>query len=142
LELDPKVEGALVSSILVRRGSGPVRGLIFSAANSIGQPGPAPVVGLQTHRVLGGPGQGFTAASIVLVGPCLDDGSGKLWKPKTSRGFSSANPLRTALVKSRNWSHPHRQRIGMKAIIDRAKAMGRRIMEPNRSWPGFGTFTP
>ncbi|MCM0754146.1 PBP1A family penicillin-binding protein [Desulfovibrio aminophilus] len=71
---------------------------------------------------------GFTAASIVLDAPIVFENVelGKIWKPENYEGiFYGPTLLRTALVKSRNLVTIRvAQKIGIRRIIERAKAMG------------------
>ena len=71
---------------------------------------------------------GFTPASIVLDAPIVFENVelGKLWKPENYEGiFYGPTLLRTALVKSRNLVTIRvAQKMGVRKIIERAKAMG------------------
>jgi len=71
---------------------------------------------------------GFTPASIVLDAPIVytDESTSKVWRPENFEGtFSGPMLLRTALVKSRNLCTIRvAQKVGIPAIVERAKAMG------------------
>lgn len=71
---------------------------------------------------------GFTPASIVLDAPIVytDESTAKVWRPENFEGiFYGPTLLRTALVKSRNLCTIRvAQKIGIPAIVERAKAMG------------------
>lgn len=150
LDQEPKIEGAMVS---IDPRSGEVlalcggydffRSQFNRATQALRQPGSSfkPIVYSAALD------NGFTAASIVLDAPIvIDDGSGKLWKPDNFENiFYGPTLLRTALVKSRNLVTIRiAQKLGMKTIIERAKALGLSgIMEPNLSLSlGSGQFTP
>lgn len=131
LEREPKVEGALVS---MKPGTGEVLALVGGygfeksqfnrATQARRQPGSAfkPIVYSAAID------NGFTAASIVLDAPIVyaNDAEGKLWRPQNFEGtFEGPTLLRTALVKSKNLCTIRvAQKIGIRTIIDRAKAMG------------------
>jgi penicillin-binding protein 1A len=131
LEREPKVQGALVS---IKPDTGEVVALVggYSFATSQfnratqarRQPGSAfkPIVYSAAID------NGFTAASIVLDAPIVyaNDAEGKLWRPENFEGtFDGPTLLRTALVKSKNLCTIRiAQKIGIRTIIDRAKAMG------------------
>ena len=131
LEREPKVQGALVS---IKPGNGEVVALVggYSFATSQfnratqakRQPGSAfkPIVYSAAID------NGFTAASIVLDAPIVyaNDAEGKLWRPENFEGtFDGPTLLRTALVKSKNLCTIRiAQKIGIRTIIERAKAMG------------------
>ncbi|WP_461210307.1 penicillin-binding protein 1A [Desulfocurvus sp. DL9XJH121] len=71
---------------------------------------------------------GFTPSSVLLDAPIVytDNETDKVWKPENFEGvFYGPTLLRTALVKSRNLVTIRvAQRLGVKTIIDRAKALG------------------
>ncbi|WP_316899659.1 PBP1A family penicillin-binding protein [Pseudodesulfovibrio indicus] len=131
LEREPKVEGGLVS---IKPGTGEVLALVGGysfgksqfnrATQARRQPGSAfkPIVYSAAID------NGFTAASIVLDAPIVyaNDAEGKLWRPENYEGsFEGPTLLRTALVKSKNLCTIRvAQRIGIRTIIDRARAMG------------------
>ncbi|XXJ20293.1 penicillin-binding protein 1A [Desulfovibrio caledoniensis] len=131
LEREPVVQGAVVS---IKPNNGEVLALVggYSFATSQfnratqakRQPGSAfkPIVYSAAID------NGFTAASIVLDAPIVyaNDAEGKLWRPENFEGtFDGPTLLRTALVKSKNLCTIRiAQKIGIRTIIDRAKAMG------------------
>lgn len=131
LERQPLVEGALVS---VKPDTGEVLALVGGysfhksqfnrATQAYRQPGSAfkPIVYSTAID------NGFTPASIILDAPIVyaDDEKGKLWRPENFEGtFEGPTLLRTALVKSKNLVTIRvAQKIGIRNIIDRAKAMG------------------
>jgi len=131
LERQPLVEGALVS---MKPNTGEVVALVGGysflksqfnrATQAYRQPGSAfkPIVYSAAID------NGFTPASIVLDAPIVyaDDEKGKLWRPENFEGtFEGPTLLRTALVKSKNLVTIRvAQKIGIRTIIDRAKAMG------------------
>ncbi|WP_207259870.1 PBP1A family penicillin-binding protein [Desulfovibrio sp. Huiquan2017] len=131
LEREPEVEGALVS---IKPDTGEVVALVggYSFAKSQfnratqarRQPGSAfkPIVYSAAID------NGYTAASIVLDAPIVyaNDAEGKLWRPQNFEGtFEGPTLLRTALVKSKNLCTIRiAQRIGIRTIIERARAMG------------------
>ncbi|MGE4193286.1 MAG: penicillin-binding protein 1A [Pseudodesulfovibrio sp.] len=131
LEREPKVEGGLVS---IKPDTGEVLALVGGysfgksqfnrATQAKRQPGSAfkPIVYSAAID------NGFTAASIVLDAPIVyaNDAEGKLWRPENYEGsFEGPTLLRTALVKSKNLCTIRvAQRIGIRTIIDRARAMG------------------
>lgn len=71
---------------------------------------------------------GFTPATMVLDAPFVytDYSTDKVWRPENFEGvFYGPTLLRTALVKSRNLVTIRvAQKIGIRRIIDRAKALG------------------
>jgi penicillin-binding protein 1A len=131
LEREPQVEGALVS---VKPDNGEVVALVggyaFSrsqfnrATQAKRQPGSAfkPIVYSTAMD------NGFTPASIVLDAPIVyaNEAQGKLWRPENFEGtFEGPTLLRTALVKSKNLVTIRvAQKIGIRTIIERARAMG------------------
>ncbi|BCS87731.1 penicillin-binding protein 1A [Pseudodesulfovibrio sediminis] len=131
LERLPKVQGAMVS---IKPDTGEVVALVGGysfetsqfnrATQAKRQPGSAfkPIVYSTAID------NGFTAASMVLDAPIVyaNDAEGKLWRPENFEGtFDGPTLLRTALVKSKNLCTIRiAQKIGIRAIIDRAKAMG------------------
>lgn len=131
LEREPQVEGGLVS---MRPDNGEVLALVGGysfgksqfnrATQAKRQPGSAfkPIVYSAAID------NGFTAASIVLDAPIVyaNDAEGKLWRPENYEGsFEGPTLLRTALVKSKNLCTIRvAQRIGIRTIIERARAMG------------------
>jgi len=131
LEREPLVEGALVS-IKPDTGELPalVGGYAFEksqfnrATQAKRQPGSAfkPVVYSTAID------NGYTPSTLVLDAPIVyaNDEQGKLWRPENFEGtFEGPTLLRTALVKSKNLVTIRvAQKIGIRKIIDRAKAMG------------------
>lgn len=132
LEQLPEVEGALVS---IETATGDVVALVggyeYSYHNQFNravqakrQPGSSfkPIVYSAALD------KGFTAASMVLDSPFVTtgDASTKEWRPSNyDNTFLGPMLLRTALVKSRNLCTVQiAQRIGMDAIVERAKALG------------------
>lgn len=71
---------------------------------------------------------GFTPATMVLDAPIVytDEVTAKVWRPENFEGtFNGPTLLRTALVKSLNLCTIRvAQKIGIPAIVERAKAMG------------------
>lgn len=130
LERDPEVEGALVSMrtedgdvLALVGGSSFQRSQFNRATQARRQPGSSfkPVVYSAALD------NGFTAASVVLDAPVVFANSGgDYWKPENFEGdFQGPIILRTALVKSRNLVTVRvAQKIGVKAILDRAHALG------------------
>ncbi|QGY42041.1 PBP1A family penicillin-binding protein [Pseudodesulfovibrio cashew] len=131
LEREPLVEGALVS---VKPDTGEVVALVGGysfyksqfnrATQARRQPGSAfkPIVYSTAID------NGFTAASVILDAPIVyaNDAQGKLWRPENFEGtFEGPTLLRTALVKSKNLVTIRiAQKLGIRKIIERAKAMG------------------
>ncbi|WP_285907302.1 penicillin-binding protein 1A [Pseudodesulfovibrio pelocollis] len=131
LEREPEVEGALVS---MRPDNGEVLALVGGysfgrsqfnrATQARRQPGSAfkPIVYSAAMD------NGFTPASIVLDAPIVyaNEALGKLWRPENFEGtYEGPTLLRTALVKSKNLVTIRvAQRIGIRTIIERARAMG------------------
>ncbi len=131
LERMPEVEGALVS---VEPKNGEVVALVGGysfhksqfnrATQAKRQPGSAfkPVVYSTAID------SGLTPASMLLDAPIVyaDDEKGKLWRPENFEGtYEGPTLLRTALVKSKNLVTIRvAQKIGIRRIIDRAKALG------------------
>ncbi|MBG0789213.1 MAG: PBP1A family penicillin-binding protein [Desulfovibrionaceae bacterium] len=131
LERKPEVEGALVSMkpdtgevLALVGGYGFEKSQFNRATQAKRQPGSAfkPIVYSAALD------SGFTASSIVLDAPIVyaNDAEGKLWRPQNFEGtFDGPTLLRTALVKSKNLCTIRvAQKIGIRTIIDRAKAMG------------------
>lgn len=135
LEQYPDVQGALVS---IEPGTGDVVALVggYSFADSQfnratqarRQPGSSfkPIVysAAMDH--------GFTAGSVVLDAPFvyINEFTDKMWRPENFEGvFYGPTLLRTALAKSRNLCTIRvAQKIGIPAVIERAKQLG---LEPN-----------
>ena len=131
LEREPSVEGALVSIV---PGTGEVVALVGGyafeksqfnrATQAKRQPGSAfkPIVYSTALD------NGFTPATLVLDAPIVyaNDQEGKLWRPQNFEGtFEGPVLLRTALVKSKNLCTIRvAQKLGIRKIIERAKAMG------------------
>ena len=131
LEREPDVEGALVS---MKPDTGEVvamcggydfnRSQFNRATQARRQPGSAfkPIVYSAAID------NGFTPASVIMDAPIVfsDDDEGKLWRPENYEGvFYGPTLLRTALVKSRNLVTIRiAQKIGIRKIIERAKALG------------------
>ncbi|EMG36242.1 penicillin-binding protein, 1A family [Desulfocurvibacter africanus PCS] len=131
LRREPSVEGALVS---IRPDSGEVLALVGGysfqrsqfnrATQALRQPGSAfkPIVYSAALD------NGYTPASVLLDAPVVytDEVTSQIWKPDNFEGvFYGPTLLRTALVKSRNLVTIRiAQKIGIKTIIERAKAMG------------------
>lgn len=131
LEVDPQVEGALVS---METATGDVRALVggYSFARSQfnratqarRQPGSSfkPIVYSAAMD------NGFTPASIVMDSPFefVDPQTDKVWRPENyEEGHMGPMILRTALAKSRNLVTIRvAQQVGMKKIIERARALG------------------
>ena len=137
LEQEPVVEGALVS---IDPTSGEVLALVGGydffrsqfnrATQAERQPGSAfkPIVYSVALD------NGFTPASVVLDAPIVydDQATNSTWKPQNFEGvFYGPTLLRTALVKSRNLVTIRlAQRVGIDAVIDRARALGLRADFP------------
>lgn len=131
LRREPGVEGALVS---MRPDTGEVLALVGGysfgrsqfnrATQAQRQPGSAfkPIVYSAALD------NGFTPASVVLDAPVVytDEVTAHIWKPDNFEGvFYGPTILRTALVKSRNLVTIRvAQKLGVNAIIERAKALG------------------
>jgi penicillin-binding protein 1A len=131
LEREPLVEGAMVS---IKPTTGEVVALVggYSFAKSQfnratqakRQPGSAfkPIVYSTAID------NGYTPASIILDAPIVyaNEALGKLWRPENFEGtFEGPTLLRTALVKSKNLVTIRvAQKIGIRTIIERARAMG------------------
>jgi penicillin-binding protein 1A len=131
LEIEPEVEGALVS---LETATGDVRALVGGydfnrsqfnrATQARRQPGSAfkPIVYCAALDA------GFTPASVVLDAPIVytDTARDDLWKPENYEGvFYGPTILRTALAKSRNLCTIRvAQKIGIRAVVERAKALG------------------
>ncbi len=131
IEREPEVEGAIVSldpangDVLALVGGYDFNRSQFNRATQAKrQPGSAfkPIV---YSAVMD---NGFTPASIVMDAPIVfaNDDEGKLWRPENYEGiFYGPTLLRTALVKSRNLVTIRlAQKIGIRTIIERAKALG------------------
>jgi penicillin-binding protein 1A len=131
LEREPEVEGALVS---MKPDTGEVLALVGGydfnrshfnrATQARRQPGSAfkPIVYSAALD------NGFTPSSVILDAPIVyqDQINDRLWKPENFEGvFYGPTLLRTALVKSRNLVTIRvAKRLGIKTIIERAKALG------------------
>jgi penicillin-binding protein 1A len=131
LEQEPVVEGALVS---MDPTSGEVLALVGGydffrsqfnrATQAERQPGSAfkPIVYSVALD------NGYTPASVVLDAPIVydDQATNSTWKPQNFEGvFYGPTLLRTALVKSRNLVTIRlAQRVGIDAVIERARALG------------------
>lgn len=131
LEREPDVQGALVS---LEPENGEVRALVGGysfetsqfnrATQARRQPGSAfkPIV---YSAALDG---GLTPSSVLLDAPIVytDASTDRVWKPENFEGvFYGPTLLRTALVKSRNLVTIRvAQRIGIRRIIERARALG------------------
>jgi len=131
MEREPLVEGAMVS---IKPETGEVLALVGGysfhksqfnrATQAHRQPGSAfkPIVYSTAID------NGFTPASIILDAPIVyaNNEQGKLWRPENFEGtFEGPTLLRTALVKSKNLVTIRiAQKIGIRKIIERAKAMG------------------
>jgi penicillin-binding protein 1A len=131
LEQEPEVEGALVSLdpkngnvMALSGGYSFSRSQFNRATQAARQPGSAfkPIVYSAALD------NGYTAASIETDGPITYDDKehNKIWRPQNFENkFYGPTLLRTALVKSRNLVTIRvAQKIGVDAIIDRAKALG------------------
>ncbi|WP_319467703.1 PBP1A family penicillin-binding protein [uncultured Pseudodesulfovibrio sp.] len=137
LEREPLVEGALVS---IKPDTGEVPALVGGysfnksqfnrATQAKRQPGSAfkPIVYSTAID------NGYTPASIILDAPIVyaNDEQGKLWRPQNFEGtFEGPTLLRTALVKSKNLVTIRiAQKLGIRKIIERAKALGLRTEFP------------
>lgn len=137
LEREPLVEGALVS---IKPDTGEVPALVGGysfnksqfnrATQAMRQPGSAfkPIVYSTAID------NGYTPATLILDAPIVyaNDEQGKLWRPENFEGtFDGPTLLRTALVKSKNLVTIRiAQKIGIRKIIERAKAMGLRTDFP------------
>ncbi len=131
LRREPGVEGSLVS---MRPDSGEVLALVGGysfyrsqfnrATQAQRQPGSAfkPIVYSAALD------NGYTPASVLLDAPVVytDEVTSQIWKPDNFEGvFYGPTLLRTALVKSRNLVTIRiAQKIGIRTIIERARAMG------------------
>ncbi len=131
LEQEPVVEGGLVSMDPI---SGEVLALVGGydffrsqfnrATQAERQPGSAfkPIVYSVALD------SGYTPASVVLDAPIVydDQATNSTWKPQNFEGvFYGPTLLRTALVKSRNLVTIRlAQRVGIDAVIERARALG------------------
>jgi penicillin-binding protein 1A len=131
LEQEPIVEGALVSldpnngDVLALCGGYSFgRSQFNRATQAARQPGSAfkPIVYSAALD------NGYTPASIEIDGPIVYDDKehDKIWRPENfGKKFYGPTLLRTALVKSRNLVTIRvAQKIGVDAIIERAKALG------------------
>ncbi len=129
LEQHPRLQGAFVS---LEPPTGEVRALVGGyafkesqfnrATQAQRQPGSAfkPIVYSAALD------HGFTAASVVMDAPFVTISGGKVWKPENYSGkFEGPTLLRTALVKSKNLVTIRvAQRMGIRYVIERAKALG------------------
>ncbi len=131
LERQPEVQGALVS---LEPGSGEVRALVGGyafessqfnrATQARRQPGSAfkPIVYSAALD------SGMTPSTVLLDAPIVytDAETDRVWKPENFEGvFYGPTLLRTALCKSRNLVTIRvAQRIGIRKIIERARALG------------------
>ncbi len=129
LEQHPKVQGALVS---IEPPTGEVRAMVGGysfedsqfnrATQAYRQPGSSfkPIVYSAAMD------NGFTPGSVVVDAPIVIRYGKKVWKPANfSHKFFGPTLLRTALAKSRNLVTIRiAQRIGIRKVIERAKAMG------------------
>ena len=131
MERKPLVEGALVS---IKPDTGEVVALVGGysfnksqfnrATQARRQPGSAfkPIVYSTAID------NGFTPSTLVLDAPIVyaNDEQGKLWRPENFEGtYDGPTLLRTALVKSKNLVTIRvAQKLGIRKIIERAKAMG------------------
>ncbi|MGE4551522.1 MAG: penicillin-binding protein 1A [Desulfovibrionaceae bacterium] len=131
LETEPKVEGALVSldprdgRVLALVGGYDYKLSQFNRATQARrQPGSSfkPIVYSAAID------NGLTAASVVMDAPIVFENvaEGTLWRPENYENeFYGPTLLRTALVRSRNLVTIRvAQRIGIRTIIERAKALG------------------
>ena len=131
LEQEPIVQGAMVSmdptngDVLALVGGYSFADSQFNRATQAKrQPGSAfkPIVYSTAMDM------GYTPASIVLDAPIvyINQETSKLWRPENFEGkFYGPTLLRTALVKSRNLCTIRiAQKIGIPAIVARAKALG------------------
>ncbi len=130
LELEPEVEGALIS---IEAESGHVKAMVGGrnyntsqfnrAIQSRRQPGSAfkPIIYAAALD------KGYTTSSIIIDSPiAFRDGSNKVWKPQNySSTFYGPTRLREALVKSRNVvTVKIVQDIGVNYVIEYAKKLG------------------
>ncbi|MBF0209767.1 MAG: PBP1A family penicillin-binding protein [Desulfamplus sp.] len=130
LELEPEVEGALVS---IEAETGHVKAMVGGrnyhnsqfnrAIQSRRQPGSAfkPIIYAAALD------KGYTTSSIIIDSPiAFKDGSNKVWKPQNySETFYGPTRLREALVKSRNVvTVKIVQDIGVDYVIEYAKKLG------------------
>lgn len=131
LEREPLVQGALVS---MKPETGEVLALVGGysfhksqfnrATQARRQPGSAfkPIVYSTAID------NGFTPSTLVLDAPIVyaNDEQGKLWRPENFEGtYEGPTLLRTALVKSKNLVTIRvAQKLGIRKIIERAKALG------------------
>ena len=131
MEREPLVEGALFS---IKPDNGEVPALVGGysfnksqfnrATQAKRQPGSAFKPFVYSTAI----DNGYTPASIILDAPIVyaNEAQGKLWRPENFEGtFEGPTLLRTALVKSKNLVTIRvAQKLGIRKIIDRAKAMG------------------
>lgn len=130
LELEPEVEGALIS---IEAESGHVKAVVGGrnyhnsqfnrAIQSRRQPGSAfkPIIYAAALD------KGYTTSSIIIDSPiAFKDGSNKIWKPQNySETFYGPTRLREALVKSRNVvTVKIVQDIGVDYVIEYARKLG------------------
>ncbi|MBF0572313.1 MAG: penicillin-binding protein 1A [Desulfamplus sp.] len=130
LELEPEVEGALIS---IEANTGYVKAMVGGrnyhasqfnrAVQSKRQPGSAfkPIIYAAALD------KGYTTSSIIIDSPiAFKDGSNKVWKPQNySETFYGPTRLREALVKSRNVvTVKIVQDIGVDYVIEYAKKLG------------------
>ncbi|MEW5774001.1 MAG: PBP1A family penicillin-binding protein [Thermodesulfobacteriota bacterium] len=131
LEREPDVEGAIVSLdpatgdvLALSGGYSFARSQFNRATQARRQPGS----GFKPIVYSAALDNGLTAASMVLDAPIVytDFDNDRIWKPENYSGvFYGPTLLRTALAKSRNLVTIRvAQQIGIKTIIDRARAMG------------------
>lgn len=129
LQQRPIVQGALVS---LEPPTGEVRALVGGYAFEVSQFNRA----TQAYRQPGSTFKpivysaamdaGFSPASIVVDAPITIKFGDKIWKPENySEKFYGPTTLRTALAKSRNLVTIRiTQRMGVRRVIERAKALG------------------
>jgi penicillin-binding protein 1A len=129
LQQRPIVQGAIIS---LEPPSGEVRALVGGYAYEVSQFNRA----TQAYRQPGSTFKpivysaamdaGFTPASIVVDAPITIKFGDKIWRPENySEKFYGPTTLRTALAKSRNLVTIRvTQRMGVKRVIERAKALG------------------
>lgn len=130
LELEPEVEGALIS---IEAETGHVKAMVGGrsyqksqfnrAIQSRRQPGSAfkPIIYAAALD------KGYTTSSIIIDSPiAFKDGSSKIWKPQNYKEtFYGPTRLREALVKSRNVvTVKIVQDIGVDYVVDYAKKLG------------------
>ncbi|MBF0378688.1 MAG: PBP1A family penicillin-binding protein [Desulfamplus sp.] len=130
LELEPEVEGALIS---IEADTGYVKAMVGGrnyhtsqfnrAVQSRRQPGSAfkPIIYAAALD------KGYTTSSIIIDSPiAFKDGSNKVWKPQNySETFYGPTRLREALVKSRNVvTVKIVQDIGVDYVIEYARKLG------------------